>query len=62
MKEDDNQKVGLEKDGVDLRIKNEGDGSLIGESYKKELEQMTLSPRWCDKIRCGEIFHEEITD
>ena len=35
----------MEKDGVDLGIKNEGDKSLIGERYRKEREQLTLLPR-----------------
>ena len=53
-----NQEVGLGKDGVDLGIKKEGDESLIGKRYRKEREQLTLSPRWCNKIECVEIFHE----
>ena len=62
LKVDDNHKVGLGKDGVDLGIKNEGDKILRGERYRKEREQLTLLPRWCVKIVCVEIFNEEITD
>ena len=59
---DDNQEVGLRKDGVDLGINKEGDEILIGERYRKEQEQVPLSPRMCDKIECVETVHEEIID
>ena len=62
MKVDDNQGVELGKDGIDLGTNNEGDECLMGKRYRKEREQLTLSPRWCKKIECVEIFHEKITD
>ena len=34
----------------------------MGERYRKEREQLILSPRWCEKIECVEIFHDEIKD
>ena len=52
MKADDNQEAGLGKDCVDLGLNNEGDESLMGERYRKEREQLTLSPKWCEKIEC----------
>ena len=45
----DSQEAGLGKDGVDLGINKEGDEILIGERYRKEREQLILSPRICDK-------------
>ena len=45
----DNQEVGLGMKGVNLRINKEGDEILIGERYRKEREQLILSPRICDK-------------
>ena len=62
MKVDDNQETGLGKVGVDWGVNNEGDKILIGERYRKEREQLTLSLRRCERIECSEIFHEEITD
>ena len=58
----DSQEAGLGQDGVDGGINKEGDESLIGERYRKEREQLTLSPRMCDKKECVEIDHDEITD
>ena len=58
----DNQEAGLGKDGVDLGINKEGDKRLIEERYRKKREQLTLSPRMCEKIECVETVHEEITD
>ena len=61
-KVDDSQEAGLGKDGVDWGINKEDGEILIGERYRKEREQLTLSPRMCEKIECVEIDHEEITD
>ena len=61
-KTDDNQEAGLGKDGVNLGINNEGDESLMGKRYRKERDQLTLSPKWCEKIERVEIYHEEIID
>ena len=58
----DNKELGLGKDGVDLGRNKEGNESLIGERYRKEREQLTLSPRMGEKIECVETFHEEIID
>ena len=62
LKMSDSQEAGLGKDGVDWGINKEGDESLIGERYRKEREQLILSPRMCEKIECVETDHEEITD
>ena len=58
----DNQEVGLRKDGVDLGMNKKGDESLIWKRYRKDREQVTLSPRMCEKIECVETVHEEIID
>ena len=58
----DSQEAGLGKDGVDRGGRSDCEESVIEERYRKEREQLTLSPRICDKIECIEPDNEEIKD